>query len=259
MTSVTSLPEYLRERLRVERLDRAGLRARFSFPPDLQGPPATGHGGGVTAMLLEMVRAYLEAEGDPGVLDGPLTLEVRLHRPLPLEALAIGEVRPGAGGWHSRVVLEGRAVAEADVRPAAGPPEAPGITRAAWDGESRKGSLVPAYDWCLGCGVKNPRGAQLRLSFDESWVWEEVAPPRHFASAGRLSAGYLAIVCDELGWWLGALRQGECGVSNRLTVTLGPARPPEPLLLVGSRDSVVGGDARGRIWQTTALVLDAGR
>jgi hypothetical protein len=248
---------YLRARLAVERVDRSGLGARVSFPPELQGPPDTAHGGGLTAMLLELVRAFLEAEGDPGLLDGPVSLAVRLHRPLPLDTEAAGEVRPAdAGpGWHSRILLEGRPVAEADIRPAARGPELPDGLRGGPDAARRSGEPVPAYEWCLGCGLQNPRGAQVRFEYDEAWMWKAIRPQPHFRRGGRLAAGYLAIVCDELGWWLGALRQGECGVSNRLDLTLGPAQESESLLALGPRALVQSGDPRGRVWRTEAFAL----
>jgi hypothetical protein len=54
---------------------------------------------------------------------------------------------------------------------------------------------------------------------------------------------------------LGALRQGECGVSNRLSLTLASAAHGLPLLALGPRASVTGTDPRGRIWQTQTFVL----
>ncbi len=257
MTIVQSFEAYLQSRLKAERVDGSGLQARFSFPPDLQGPPDTGHGGGVTGMLLEMVRAFLAAEGDAGLLDGPLSLRVSLHRPLPLDAEAAGEVRPAAAGpgWHSRILLQGRPVAEADIAPAARGPELPDGLAAGLDAGRRRGQPVPAYAWCLGCGLQNPRGAQVRFEYDEAWMWKAVRPQPHFWSGGRLSPGYLAIVCDELGWWLGALRQGECGVSNRLALRLGPAAPAASLLVLGRRAQVRSEDPRGRVWRTEAFAL----
>jgi hypothetical protein len=207
-------------------------------------------------MLLEMVRAVLAAEGDAGLLDGPLWLDVSLHRPLPLDTEAAGEVRPAdAGGWHSRIHLQGRPVAEAHIAPAGRGPELPDGLEAGREAAIRPGQPVPAYAWCLGCGLQNPRGAQVRFEYDEAWMWKALRPQPHFQSGGRLSPGYLAIVCDELGWWLGALRQGECGVSNRLTLTLGRAVQAESLLALGPRAGVIGGDPRGRIWQTQAFAL----
>jgi hypothetical protein len=73
----------------------------------------------------------------------------------------------------------------------------------------------------------------------------------------RLFPGYLAIVCDELGWWLGALRQGECGVSNRLSLTLAPAAHGVPLLALGPRRLVASVDPKGRMWRAETFVLGA--
>jgi hypothetical protein len=108
---------------------------------------------------------------------------------------------------------------------------------------------------CLGCGVRNPRGAQVRFQYDADWMWRRLAPQPHFRDGdGRLFPGYLAVVCDELGWWLGALRQGECGVSNRLSLWLTtPAHGP--LLALGPRRLVVGSDPKGRVWRAQTYVL----
>ncbi len=64
------------------------------------------------------------------------------------------------------------------------------------------------------------------------------------------------MVCDELGWWLGALRHGECGVSNRISIRLGSAVPHgTPLLAIGLRSDVTTTDPRRRIWQARTLVV----
>ncbi|MBI2000399.1 MAG: hypothetical protein HYS69_04300, partial [candidate division NC10 bacterium] len=57
-------------------------------------------------------------------------------------------------------------------------------------------------------------------------------------------------------WWLGALRQGECGLSNRVIVCLGePVLHGVPLLVVGPRSAVTTSDPKERIWQAQASVL----
>jgi len=63
-------------------------------------------------------------------------------------------------------------------------------------------------------------------------------------------------VGDELGWWMGALRKGECGLSSKLAVTLGETvRHGTRLLALGPRASVRTSDPKGRIWQTQALIV----
>jgi hypothetical protein len=249
---------YFRERVGVDRADPPGLAATVSFPADLQGPPDTGHGGAVTAMLLELVRLYLDARGDADVLEAPVSMEVCLHRALPLDTAVQGEAAPGEGGWRSRLSWRDRPFAEATVRPAEEVPAPPEGVRAAWAGAPSGGELVPAYAFCLGCGVQNPRGAQVRFQYDDAWMWRSLAPQPHFrCQNGRLFPGYLAIVCDELGWWLGALRQGECGVSNRLSLTLAPAAHGVPLLALGPRRLVASVDPKGRMWRAETFILGA--
>jgi hypothetical protein len=247
---------YFRERVTVERAGGDGLAAMVSFPADLQGPPETGHGGAVTTVLLELVRRYLEGRGDASPLEGPISIEVSLHRALPLDTPVRGEVLPGSDEWRGRLSWRDRPVAEATVRPAGHVPAPPEDVRVAWVGPPASGLLVPAYAFCLGCGLQNPRGAQVRFAYDEAWMWRTLAPQPHFRCRdGRLFPGYLAIVCDELGWWLGALRQGECGVSNRLRLTLASAAHGVPLLALGPRRLVESTDPKGRMWRTETFIL----
>jgi hypothetical protein len=118
---------------------------------------------------------------------------------------------------------------------------------------------VPGYEFCLGCGVRNPRGAQVRFEYDDRFIWKRQTPLAHFRCGdGTLSLAYHCIVGDELGWWMGALRQGECGLSNRVVLTLGDTvRHGTPVLALGSRSTVRTSDPKGRIWQTEAAILAA--
>jgi hypothetical protein len=129
--------------------------------------------------------------------------------------------------------------------------------RRAWEAPRRDTFTVPGYEMCLGCGFRNPRGAQVRFDCDEHFVWKRLAPQTHFrCEDGNLFPGYHIIVGDELGWWMGALRQGECGLSSRLVVTLGRTiTHGRPLLALGPRASVRTSDPKGRIWQTEALII----
>ncbi len=244
---------YLRELARVESRYPGGMRAQVVFSSDLQGPPDTGHGGGVTSMLVELVR-LLEGEASG---PRPVQVEVTLHRGAPLDTPLDAEVARVEGGWRGRILRGEVCLAEAEVRPApALAPLAPEV-RDLWEATHQHGDEVPGYDLCLGCGIHNPRGAQVRFDYNEGLVWKHVMPQPHFrAQDGSLYPGYLYVVCDELGWWLGALRQGECGVSNRITITLGPAvSHSTPLLLIGVRSEVMTSDHRGRIWRTRPVVV----
>jgi hypothetical protein len=250
--------EYLRGRLKVELLKLDRLKAVATFPPDLQGPPAAGHGGGTAALLLEMVRMVAGERDGVVVLPRPLRLEVTLHRELPLETPLQAEVEPGEGGWCSRIRTGERLIAEAVVRPGADPlPILPAGLRQRFEASLGTAYTVPGYEWCLGCGFRNPRGAQVRFEYNDDFMWKRLAPLPHFrCQDGSLFPGYACIVTDELGWWLGALRQGECGLSNRVLLTLGdPVPHAVPLLALGLRAAVRSGDSKGRIWQTQALLL----
>jgi len=255
------MEDYLRDRLTVEEQKPGVLRARVSFPPDLQGPPETGHGGGITAMLFELVR-LLEGERWGGIrVPRPVRVEVALHRELPLDTPLLAEAERTPGGWHTRILQEGRPIAEAQVRPMERPllPPPPEVRRD-WEASQADAHEVPGYEFCLGCGFSNPRGAQIRFEYNELVVWKRLSPQAHFRSAdGSLFPGYLCIVCDELGWWLGALRQGECGLSNRVVVCLGePVGSDVPLLAVGARSAVVASDRKGRVWQTAVAIVTPG-
>ena len=246
--------EYFRSR--VEELSLRGdrLEARVAFPPDLQGPPDTTHGGAVSAMLLELVRLFLERGRSGAELDHGLAMDVLLHRGLPLDTTVHAEVEAGAAAWESRLLRDGRPVAEARIRPLAELATAT-IPPALAASAGEPGEPVPGYDACYGCGSGNPRGLQVRFRYTAEWLWQRVTPQPHFRSAdGGLFPGYLLVLCDELGWWLGALHAGECGVSNRLTLQLTRPRTTS-LLAVGARKTVHSSDPRGRTWQTDTTVF----
>jgi hypothetical protein len=255
---VQSMEDYLRGRLTLEAQRTDFLRARVSFPPDLQGPPEAGHGGGITSMLFELVRLIEGERGGAIRVPRPVRVQVALHRELPLDTVLDAEAERTPGGWHSRILHEGRPIAEAEVCPETRPlqPPPPEVRRD-WEDSQVVAHEVPGYEFCLGCGFSNPRGAQIRFNFNELVVWKRLAPQAHFRSAdGSLFPGYLCIVCDELGWWLGALRQGECGLSNRVVVCLGePVGSDVPLLAVGARSAVVASDKKGRVWQTAVAIV----
>jgi spermidine synthase/Tfp pilus assembly protein PilF len=73
-----SMEDYLRRRLKVELLKLDRMRAVAMFPPDLQGPPDAGHGGGAAALLLEMVRMVAGERGGEAVY--PRRIEVAQPR-----------------------------------------------------------------------------------------------------------------------------------------------------------------------------------
>lgn len=253
-----SMEDYLRGRLKVELLKLDRMRAVATFPRDLQGPPEAGHGGGAAALLFEMVRMVAGERGGETVLPRPLRIEVVLHREIPLDTPLRAEVASEGGVWRSRILRDDRPIVAANVLPATTPLPAPSADlRRAWEAARGDSFTVPGYELCLGCGFRNPRGAQVRFECDEVFVWKRLAPQSHFrCEDGSLFPGYHIIVGDELGWWMGALRQGECGLSSRLAVTLGETiAHGTPLLALGPRASVRTSDPKGRIWQTTALIV----
>ena len=253
-----SMEDYLRGRLKVELLKLDRMRAVATFPPDLQGPPEAGHGGGAAALLFEMVRMVCGERGREAALSRPVQIDVTLHREIPLDTPLRAEVVLADGVWHSRLVRDERPLIEARVRASAAPLAAPETAlRRTWEDPRVDAFSVPVYEFCLGCGVRNPRGAQIRFECDEHLVWKRLTPQAHFrCQDGSLFPGYHIIVGDELGWWLGALRQGECGLSSRLVVTLGETLTyGTQLLALGPRAAVRTSDPKGRIWQTQALII----
>jgi len=133
------------------------------------------------------------------------------------------------------------------------PPE----VRRRWEDSNGQADELPGYEFCLACGLYNARGAQVRFDYNDTLVWKRLQPQGHFRCAdGSLFPGYLCIVADEIGWWLGALRQGECGLSNRVTVCLGrPVPHGVPLLILGDRLAVTTSDTKGRMWQTRSAIV----
>jgi hypothetical protein len=256
--SVQPMEAYFRDLIQVEALGAEALRATVSFPPELQGPPDTGHGGGVTAMLFELLRLLVGEQGGEARIGRPLQIETAIHHAVPLGEPLRGEVARGEGGWVSRLLHGDRLVADATIRPAAGGLHGPSeAERLQWQAAMTEGFELPGYRYCLACGLENPRGVHARFTCGEALVWKRLVPRPHFACAdGSLFHAFLTVVCDEMGWWLGALRQGECGLSNRVTVWLGGSvTAAGPLLVLGPRDTVTSTDPKGRLWQTRSLVV----
>ncbi len=252
------MEDYFRDQIRIEERGPDRMRASLTFTSDLQGPPAAAHGGGATAMLFELVRLLLGEHGGRIRISRPVRIEAVLHRELPLEVPLLAEVVAKDGGWHSRIQQRDRPIAEAEIHPMETPlgPVPPEV-RQEWEASSGQAHEVPGYEFCLACGLRNVRGAQVRFDFNETLVWKRLVPRPHFRCAdGSLYPGFLCIVSDEIGWWLGALRQGECGLSNRVTVCLGqPVVHGVPLLILGTRSGATTTDPRGRIWQTQASIV----
>jgi hypothetical protein len=256
--TLQSMEDYFRDRVKIEARGPDRMRASVTFTHDLQGPPEAGHGGGVTAMLFELVRLLRDEQGGAVHLPRPVRIDAVLHRALPLETPLVAEVVTADGGWHSRILQGDRPIAEAGVHPMETPlPPLPTEVRGEWEAPSGPAHEVPGFEFCLACGLRNVRGVQVRFNYNQTLVWKRVVPQAHFRCAdGSLFPGYLCIVGDEIGWWLGALRQGECGLSNRVVVSLGqPVVYGVPLLVLGARSAAMTSDPKGRVWQTQAAIV----
>lgn len=256
--ALNPMDAYLRELIAVEDRSADRLGGTVCYPKELQGPPESGHGGGTTALFFELARMLHGEASGRSLIPRPVRMDVTLHRAMPLETPLSAEIVAWGEGWRGRIAKEGRIIAEAEIRSVPGPLAGrPAADRRAWEASLATALPVPAYEFCLGCGLKNPRGAQVRFDYNESWMWKRLVPQPHFRSAdGSLVAAYHAIVGDELGWWLGALQQGECGLSSRLSLTLGPAIPHGmTLVAVGSRRALTSADPKGRIWQVPVTIL----
>ena len=252
------MDDYFHDRVRIETRTSDRMQASVIFPADLQGPPEAGHGGGVTAMLFELVRLFRDEQGGAAPIPRPVGIDVALHREVPLETPLAAEVRTAEGRWHSRILRNDRPIAEAVVSALEQPlpPVVPELRRQ-WQDSNQQAEEVPGYEFCLACGFRNARGAQVRFDYNQALIWKHLQPQAHFRGAdGNLFPGYLCIVADEIGWWMGALRQGECGLSNRVHVRLGrPVPYGVSLLVLGDRSAVTASDPKGRIWQTRAFIV----
>ena len=224
-------------------------RGEIVFPDDLHGFPGQVHGGGVAALFHRLTRPA-----------APVRLRLELLRGVPTKTplrLVTGsagvEARLGLwqGDRHLAVATLTRALAEpepavlAPSLAALGPP----------DGEA------PRTRTCLACGTENPLGLGLGLRWNARWVWQRYEPREAFRTpTGEIHPALATIALDELGWWLGALAQKECGVTTEIVVTLWRSISPGPLLLVGDRAAVqADDDPRGRHCRAFGSVFtDAG-
>ncbi len=263
---------YLGRSIGIDSVSDDELRARLTVPADLQGPPGIAHGGAVAALLLEAAERHAREAGGLAALPRPLRVEVTLARAVPLDAPLVARAeRQDDGTYASRVARpDGATLAEARIVPGAAPPAPLDDTThalargASTDPETSDPSTVlanpaqvPGATMCLACGSRNPRGLRLRLDYDTSRLWKRATAPAHWRDPDGSSSPALALVLlDEIGWWLGAMACGECGLSTRLDVTLGErADAAAPLLVVGARAGVVTDDPRRRVWRSRAALL----
>ena len=227
--------------------DAAGEAARgvVSFPVDLHGFPGVAHGGAVAAVFHRLTLPR-----------PPVELHIELLRSVPT-ATPLG-LRTGSAGTTARLALtQGeRPLAEATIRrEGLAPPNVAALcSRWADDHEARE--QVPGTATCLACGSANPLGLGVRFLVNDRFLWREYTPPATYRVREDTHPALALIILDELGWWLGALSQQECGVTTDVRITLFESLPFAPLLVIGDRAAVGSDDdRRGRYCRTTGVLL----
>ncbi len=226
-------------------LDHAA-RGEVSFPRDFQGFPGIVHGGAVAGLF------YRATTPEP-----PVRLRMDLLRGVPTETPL--RLITSSEGAVARLALaqDERRLAEAELTRSDLPTLDPRPMLTAWQGRQGPEDQVPATATCLACGSANPLGLALRLRFDARFLWQEYAPPAHYRTAdGSVHPTLATVALDELGWWLGALAQRECGVTVEVTVSVFRPLPFGPLLLLGDRAAVQPDeDPRGRYLRGRAYLF----
>jgi hypothetical protein len=234
------------ESLREATADAA--RGVVTVPTDLHGFPGTVHGGAVAALFHRLTLPR-----------SPVALRVELLRSVPTDTALT--LRTGSAGATARLALHqgDRPLAEATIW--RDPIEAPDITPLwmAWTADREARAQVPGTATCLACGSANPLGLAVRFLLNDRFLWHECVPPPAYRARAGTHAALALVILDELGWWLGALAQQECGVTTDVHVTLHAPLPPGPMLVLGDRAAVRGDDddPRGRYSRTTGVLLGA--
>jgi hypothetical protein len=230
------------EALRQAAADAA--RGVVTFPADLHGFPGIAHGGAVAAMFHRLTLPRPSVE-----------LHVELLRGVPT-ATPLG-LRTGSAGATARLALtqEERPLAEATLRRGELAPPNVAALRDRWAGDHDTYEEVPGTATCLACGSANPLGLGVRFLVNDHFLWREYHPPATYRTREGTHPALALILLDELGWWLGALTQRECGVTTDVRITLFESLPFAPLLVVGDRAAGSDDDRRGRYARTTGALL----
>jgi hypothetical protein len=223
-------------------------RGRVTFPRDFQGFPETVHGGAVAGLF------YRVTTPQP-----PVHLRMELSRSVPTETpLAL---TTGSQGTLARLALAqaDRRLAEATLSRDDVPPPDARAALAAWrEGTPARGE-VPGTATCVACGSASPLALGLRFRFNDRLLWREHTPRDGYRAAdGSLHPVAVTIALDELGWWLGALAQGECGVTTEVELTVYRPIPFGPVVVLGDRAAVTfDDDPRGRYCRASGVVVSA--
>ena len=169
------------------------------------------------------------------------------------------ELTAGAAGNVAKLGLaqDGRCLAQATITRGHVPPADPSSAVARWRAFSTPTGEIPGTATCLACGAVNPLGLAIRFCFNDHLLWREYMPRETYrAHDGSLHPALAMIILDELGWWLGALRQAECGVTTEIEMTVFRPLPFAPLLVIGDRGAVRPDDApRGRYVRAEGFLL----
>lgn len=230
--------------LREALLDAGG--GRVTFPRDLHGFPGIVHGGAVAALFFRATTPR-----------PPVRLSLTLRHGVPTETPL--RLVTGSDGARARLAIQrdDQPLAEATLSRESVPAVDPATVVDAWRQDRAPLGRVPGTATCLACGSRNPLGLGIRFQFNDRFLWHEyVPPPTYRAADGHLHPALAMVMLDELGWWLGALRQGECGVTTEVTVDLYRALPLGPVLALASLAGVHQEDAsRGRYCRATGFML----
>lgn len=226
-------------------LARAG-QGEVTFARDFQGFPGTVHGGAVAALF------YRATTPHP-----PVRLRMELVRGVPAETPL--RLTTGSAGAVARLALaqDDRPLAGAELARGELAPVDPQPLLAAWDTRDRAAAELPGTATCLACGSANPLGLGIRFLADDRLLWREYGPRESYRAAdGSLHPALATILLDELGWWLGALAQRECGVTTEVSISVFRPLPFVPLLVLGDRAGVrPDDDPRGRYVRAQGLLL----
>ncbi|HSE95999.1 MAG TPA: hypothetical protein VLD61_08905 [Methylomirabilota bacterium] len=224
-------------------------RGEVRFPQDLQGFPGTVHGGAVAALFHRLTLPR-----------PPVHLRLELVRGVPTETPL--SLTTTSAGHEARLTLAqgdrvlARATLSREVVPAADPASA----RAAWAAKPASTGETPGTSTCLACGSANPIGLAVRFRVGDRLLWQEYVPREAYRGRdGDAHPALAAVMLDELGWWLGALAQGECGVTTEVEVTWYGALPLGPILVIGDRSAVRADEnSRGRYCRAAGILLSPG-